>query len=94
MLDISAHEVTSAKRTACHVQVRRRVGVTPVKLKPGSKKILEDAENGIHVVFGSSVDISDRDLDLPSVEHEINKEEATCDLRYFTLKDDGAPATL
>lgn len=94
MLDLSAHEITTSRRTAKNVRVEKYVGVVSVFFKPGRRKSMAEAADAINSVVALSADFPDATSDVPIVEDKIVEEDTTWDLTNFTSKHDSRPSPL
>lgn len=94
VLDIPAGKVTSRERKVSDVQMRKWVGVVPVRFNPDQKKTHEDAARDVSSVFGSSVDFLDPANDMPVSEDGIFEKDALWDLRDLAFKDSAGPSAL
>lgn len=88
VLAIPSREITTVRRTASDVLVRKWVEFVSVVLNPGHRKTLVGATNAVSSMFDTSADFSDPAANVPIVEDGIVEEDLHWDLRDLTSKDD------
>lgn len=94
MLDISAWEITTAKKTACDVQVKKEAGVVSVMFKPGHWKSLVEVAYDVILVLHIPADFLDLAADDSIVDEDIIVKAAFWDLRDLTCKESCGPSAL
>lgn len=94
MPDIPAPEVAARKGMVAYILVKKWVGVTSVRFKPGKRKVDEEEVHAISFMLGSSADFLDLADDMPISIDDIVEEVAPWYLWNLMSKNGCQPSAL
>lgn len=91
-MNILAREMTSAKKGAHDVHVKRFIGSVKVKSRPGPRYTAEVVRFAVRAVYGTFSGFPDSTDDAPIVEKEVVEEDAPNHLPSLKSKNDRGPS--